>query len=334
MALLDEVPEAQRDKVAGALSSAFAPGAVTAVVAVTGGASGALTFRVVTDGGDFLLRVETLGGTMRNPHQYACMRIAAEAGIAPPIRHLDEDDGVLVLPFLDVRPLTDFPGGPTALAAEGGSLLSRLHDTAPFPSHGDHLDNLAGLLAHLQRSGRVGPGLLEKHAEAFARIRAAYPWDPSSFVSAHNDPNQFNVLFDGDRLWLIDWETASRNDPFIDLATMGSYLAPTPELRTTLLRAGLGRTPDEVDVARCTVMSLLVSLFAGCILLTIIDAPSGPAHTDLTAMTPAAFGAAIASGELVPGQPATTLAFAKLALQGFLDGLASPDAQRALTTLR
>ena len=332
--MLDDVPEGHREKVASALSAAFGSGEVTSVVATPGGASGALTFRVVTRGGDFLLRVETLGGSMRNPHQYECMRIAAEAGIAPPIRHLDETAGVLVLPFLDVRPLAEFPGGPAALAVEGGSLLARLHGTATFPAHGDHLDNLAGLLGHLARSGRVGPGLLERHAEGFARVRAAYPWDPTSFVSAHNDPNQFNVLSDGGRLWLIDWETASRNDPFIDLATMGTYLAPTPDLLDRLLTTGLGRRPDETDHARYTLMALLVNLFAGTILLLIVDDPSSPTHTDLRAMTPEAFGAAIASGDLVAGQPATTLAFAKLALQGFLDGLETPDAQRALATLR
>ena len=66
----------------------------------------------------------------------------------------------------------------------------------------------------------------------FERVRAAYPWQPDTFVSGHNDPNQFNVLYDGDRLWLIDWETAYRNDPYVDLATLCSALAPTPAPRS------------------------------------------------------------------------------------------------------
>jgi aminoglycoside phosphotransferase (APT) family kinase protein len=330
---LDEVPESHREKVEGALAAAFGADGARAVRAVGGGASGALTFRVATGAGDFLLRLETLTGPMRNPYQYECLRIAAEAGIAPPVQFLNEEAGVLVMPFLDVRPLESFPGGPEALAAEGGSLLARLHETTPFPSHGDHLENLARLLAALPAVGRVAAGLLDEHAAGFARIRAAYPWDPSSFVSAHNDPNQFNLLYDGERLWLIDWETASRNDPFLDLATMGTYAAPTDELRSVLLRAGLGREVNEVDVAHYTLMSLLVRLFAGSILLMIVPDAAGGPHTDLTATTPEAFGEAIASGELVAGQPATTLAFAKLSLQGFLDGLATPDVQRALAVL-
>jgi thiamine kinase-like enzyme len=38
------------------------------------------------------------------------------------------------------------------------------------------------------------------------------------WVSSHNDSIPSNILFDGDRLWLIDWESAYRNDPLVDVA--------------------------------------------------------------------------------------------------------------------
>jgi len=49
---------------------------------VTGGASGALTFRVERGGRRYLLRMEGQASPLRNPHQYLSMHIAAEAGIA------------------------------------------------------------------------------------------------------------------------------------------------------------------------------------------------------------------------------------------------------------
>ena len=39
------------------------------------------------------------------------------------------------------------------------------------------------------------------------------------YVSSHNDVLPRNVLFDGKRLWLIDWENGNRNEPLADLAT-------------------------------------------------------------------------------------------------------------------
>jgi len=61
---------------------------------------------------------------------------------------------------------------------------------------------------------------LDPHLEGFETIRAAYPWDASALVSSHNDPNPRNILFDGQRLWLVDWELRFRNDPLTDIAIL------------------------------------------------------------------------------------------------------------------
>ena len=328
---LEVVPEAQRDTVAGALTEAFGSSADELRV-VTGGASGALTYRVEAPDGSFLLRVETIQGPLRNPHQYDCMQAAAEVGVAPPIRFVDADAGVLVMPFIEQRPLSDHPGGSAGAAEEVAGMLARLHATEPFPARGDHLGNLGFLIDNLTRSGRIAPGLLDPHREGLEQIRAAYPWDPGSFVSAHNDPNQFNLLYDGDRIWLIDWETASRNDPYIDLATLCSHLAPTDELRDLVLRRWSGREPDALDRARLTLMGWVVRLFAGSILLTIVADPEVPTHTDLDALSGIEFGAAIERGELVAGTPKATLAFAKMVLGEFHDAIGTAPFDDALRT--
>jgi hypothetical protein len=52
-------------------------------------------------------------------------------------------------------------------------------------------------------------------------------------------------------------------------------------------------------------------------------------HRDLTPMSIAEFSEAVGSGRMVPGQAATTHAYAKIVLQAFLDGAATPDAARA-----
>jgi aminoglycoside phosphotransferase (APT) family kinase protein len=324
------VPEAHREKLAAALANAFGSGEVSSVLAFTGGASGAMTYRVEAGDGAYLLRGETIAGPMRNPNQYECMQRAADAGIEPPIRYVDADAGVVVIRWIDQRPVTGFAGGPVALASAGGQLLARLHETAPFPSRGDHLQNLAGLLGFVVSSGRVAPGLLDRHGEAFEQIRAAYPWRPDTHVSCHNDPNQFNLLYDGDRLWLVDWETANRNDPMIDLATMCTHLGPTVELRDEVLAAWRGAPVDELLRSKVVLAENLVRLFAGCILLLIVQDPATPSHTDLTAMSPVEFGERIERGDLVAGQPATTLAFAKMSLAGFLEAMETPEVSRAL----
>jgi aminoglycoside phosphotransferase (APT) family kinase protein len=327
------IPEQHRDAARAALREAFGPSGATALVPVTGGASGALAYRVETDAGPHLLRIEGIRGAMRNPHQTACLVAAAEAGIAPPVRHADDDTGLLVVGWIDQRPLAEHPGGPESLAADAGALIRRLHELDRFPANGDHLQNLRGLAGIVAGSGRVAPGLLDPHRAALEQLVAAYPWDPADHVACHTDPHLGNLLSDGERLWLVDWETAGANDPMVDLASLCAHLAPTPGLRDALLTAALGRAPDEEDRARLVLASQLGRAFAGLLLLLITTDPQHPVQDDLTALSIEDFGARLAAGELVAGRPATTIAFAKICLEALVAGMDDPEVVAAMALL-
>jgi thiamine kinase-like enzyme len=84
-------------------------------------------------------------------------------------------------------------------------------------------------------------------------------------VSSHNDSIPSNILFDGDRLWLIDWESAYRNDPLVDVAIVLDSFAILPELEDVLLRAWFGRAPDDALRARLVFMVTRRSIFAGVV---------------------------------------------------------------------
>jgi hypothetical protein len=334
--VLDEFPAAHRETARSALERAFGARAVSAVEPVRGGASGALTCRVTADGHAFLLRIEQrLDSPFRNPHQYECMRIAAEAGIAPRLRHVEPDAGVAIMDFLPTRPLGEYPGGAPALARDLGRLVSRLQATPRFPERYAFVSVVQWLLGFLRSSGLFADGLLDAHAEGFERIRAAYRFDPATAVSSHNDPNPNNVLFDGERLWLIDWESAFRNDPLTDVAILTQYLAPTPALQAALVEAWLGRAPDAYLSARLTLMRQLTRLYYAGLLFTVVarGARAEP-ETDLVALTPAEFGAALAAGKLTAASPETMRVLGKMSLAAFLAGLDDPGFEEALIVAR
>jgi len=60
---------------------------------------------------------------------------------------------------------------------------------------------------------------------------------PVSIVFAHNDLLAANLIDDGQRLWLIDWDYAGFNSPLFDLANLASNNELTPELQAALLEA-------------------------------------------------------------------------------------------------
>ena len=334
-ALLESVAIERRDVTQSALVAAFGASAVESLRPIAGGASGASTYRVDAAGKSYLLRIETRRSPLRNPHQYACMLIAAEAGIAPTLRYADADAGVAIMDFVHQRPLAEYPGGASALAKDLGRLAARLQRTPAFPPLWDFPKVVDRIFGFVRSSRLFADGLLDPHAAAFERVRAAYRWDASALVSSHNDPNPQNVLFDGERLWLVDWETAYRNDPLTDVAILVESFAQTPELERALVEAWLGQEPDRVLRARLALMRQLTRLYYAGLLLSIGGSePRAAPEADLRAPTPAELKAAVARGEHAPGSRATMFVLGKMCLAGFLSGMTAPGFDEALAIAR
>lgn len=332
--LVDVIPEPHRAAGQAALAEAFGAAPVQALRPLTGGASAALVYAVEVGGRPYLMRMETRRDAMRNPHQYACMRTAAEAGIAPPLRYVETAAGVAIMDLLPRRPLDQYPGGPTALVRALGDLTARLQATAAFPFLIDYRDLAQDLLTGMRASARFAPGLLDPHEQGLAEIRDAYPWDASGLVSSHNDPNPSNVLFDGERLWLIDWETAYRNDPFADVAILANDQAATPELETELLTAWLGRAPDAMARARLMVMRELTRLYYAGIIFAVALRSDGAGIDNLDAPDVDTFRAEVAAKGLTPGSPEALRTLAVMCLAGFRTAIATRGFRDALAVVR
>lgn len=307
---LTAVPDAYRVAVRAALAGAFGTRPVEAVTALTVGASAGAILRVETGGNRYLLRVEGPRSPLRYPGQYEALRMAAEAGLAPRVHYIDEAAGVAMTDFIETRPLGDFPGGRRALVRAVADLLHRLHGSPVFPAHVPYAETVARLFAHVRRTGLFAAGLLDRHVEHLERLRASYDWDPTQAVSCHNDSLPSNILFDGERLWLIDWESAYPNDPLVDIAIQLDNLARGPELEEVLLQAWLGRAADAGIRHRLAQARALNRLYyAGVLLSASATTPRAAPDDDL---------------DIPVDAPLTAHALGKLYLKGFLAGDAVP----------
>lgn len=317
------VAPAHREFARSAAAQAFGRMPVERIDLVSGGASGASVLRAQIGGRPYLIRVEGPATALlpRNPHRYACTQIAAAAGLAPEIHHLDEADGVLVTDFVEHRRFGSFPGGSPALARALGELLARLQTRTKFPRLVYYPDLLTRMLGQVREGKVFATGLLDEHAEHLARLRREYDREETLDVSSHNDPNPSNILFDGARLWLIDWEAAYRNDPLVDVSILLDSFAPTPELEERLLSAWLGRAPDEQVRARLATVRAFTRLYYACFLLTAALAdPDSLPDGDLSAPTPIELKRVLSDGTLKPGTRELARTFGKVYLRGFLSG--------------
>lgn len=188
------------------------------ITRVSAGLSGAGVYKV---GERHVLKVSTeRGGWIRKRD---VLERAASVGLAPRVVHADEARLAVVSEFVADRGLAPWLGTPAtrgeAIAALGRT-LRRAHE---LPLRGDAAQPLA-LLGEVWDGELAGFPVPAALLEAVAQLRAEEPpaYD-GPLVLSHNDLNPSNLIFDGERVLLLDWDAAAPNEPYYDLATVSVF---------------------------------------------------------------------------------------------------------------
>jgi aminoglycoside phosphotransferase (APT) family kinase protein len=173
-------------------------------------------------------------------HKLAIMRAAADAGLAPRVVHVDEEHRAIVSAYVTDRglmPRLFDPQTRTAMIALFGRTLRRLHDL-PVPD-GPGADALA-LLRASAAACAASPRFV---TDAVQRILDVPAPPARALVLSHNDVNPSNVVYDGERVLLLDWDVAMPNEPYYDLAAIATFLRLDETACLDLVAAHDGERP-------------------------------------------------------------------------------------------
>ncbi len=258
------IPQEKIDAVTRGLREAFGVSEFEDIRELTGRLGANPVFRIVVRGSAYLLRINMRAGDL--PRHYTCMRAAAEAGLAPHVWYTSVEDRISITDFVEAVPLAV-----SEALVRLPALLQALHALPPFCSapfnttctfllnRGPALD---GFLQQFQAANLLPTTESEEFVARLAELTAAYPYDEVEMVSSHNDlfkPD--NILFDGERLWLVDWEAAFLNDRYADLAAVANQVVTNAEEEIAYLREYFGAAPDQYQLARFHLMRQLAHLF-------------------------------------------------------------------------
>lgn len=219
---------------------------------------------VVRDGGDSYV-VRLVGGDdpahgIVRAREVAVSRAAHLAGLAPEL--VLAEPGLLVLRLIAGRALTADEVGDPAMLPRIAELLRRCHRDVAAHLRGPapcfwvfHAlrDYLAALATEGVPAGRI------------ARLRAIVDAleaeaGPTMLALTHNDLMPGNIIDDGARLWLIDWEFAGFGAPLFDLASLAVDNALGEAAQSALLAAYFRRDPSAALLRRFAAMMLAAEL--------------------------------------------------------------------------
>lgn len=121
--------------------------------------------------------------------------------------------------------------------------------------------------------------LAEEIVQNYTRIKNVYPCHTADLVSSHNDLKPENIIFDGERAWLVDWEAAFLNDRYLDLAVVANFVVSNDEEEFQYLHHYFGKQPDQYIQARFFLMQQMLHVFYTSIFI-LYAAKSVPIRID------------------------------------------------------
>jgi len=178
--------------------------------------------------------------------ELAASRAAHAAGLSPEVVHAEP--GAMVFRHVEGRTLAPEDVRAEAMLARIVPLLRRCHRELPRHFRGPApmfwvFQVLRDYAARLAEEGHRLAAELPRLMAAAERLEMAV--GPIEVVFGHNDLLAANLIDDGARLWLVDWEYAGFNSPLFDLGGLASNNELAPDLEERLLELYFDAPPTD-----------------------------------------------------------------------------------------
>ncbi|MEZ4730405.1 MAG: phosphotransferase [Caldilineaceae bacterium] len=271
------IPEAKWDAVQQALQTTFNTTTIDALQLLAGGLSSALVYKMTIDGQPYLLRLMMATDELRDPARYiTCMQHAATAGIAPKVYYANVEGALVITDFIATQARLSEYATPEKRLRLLAQTVKAIHALPRFPSLVNFLDGVDLFIEQFHASALLPASATAEHFRAYAAIQQVYPRHDPDLVASHNDLNPGNMLFDGRKLWIIDWEAAFCNDRYVDLAIAAKPFVSTAAEETVYLQSYFGDTLDAYKSARYFLMQQVCHMYYAMIMLKFAAAQKPP----------------------------------------------------------
>lgn len=264
------VPESKRAAVARALQFAFGSAEADACEILTRGASSALVFRICVSGKPYILRLVMEVTLLNDPRrQYSCMNAAAAAGIAPRVLYADAVDAVSIIDYVETRPFPEEPAAVDHLLLKLAGTVRSIHSLPCFPSIVNFLEMIDMMIVGFKAAAILPGPASDECLRLYSILRKSYPSSDRNKVSSRNDLNINNVLYDGNRVWIVDWEAAFSSDAYADLANVANSFVSNEAQEELYLNEYFRGQLDDYKRARFFLMQQVNHVFYAMVLLNL-----------------------------------------------------------------
>jgi thiamine kinase-like enzyme len=216
-------------------------------------------YKVTTPGGAYVVRVWASDGSLLaidRDAEHAASIAAARVGAGAPVHDYLPAEGVLVVGFIPGRTFTEADLRDPANLPRVARACRLLHAGPRCVRDFDMFDIQRHYLAIVRERGfRLPAGYLDFMPQV-AQLAKCLEIQAEGTVPCNNDLLPGNIIDDGERLWLIDYEYAGNNDPCFELGNAWSESDLSLDHLDELVTAYYGRHLRN-KIARARLLGLM-----------------------------------------------------------------------------
>ncbi len=226
--------------------------------------SGGLTnrnYQVTTPDGTFVARIAGTGSELLaidRDCEYRNSVTAAAAGAGAPVIEYRPQDRLLVIGYIEGRTFgaQDVAENIPRIAAA----CHRLHDGALFGNDFDMFEIQRRYRSVARSRGFTIPAGYDDLTPQFTAAEKALAVRAEGTVPCNNDLLPANLIDDGERIWLIDYELSGNNDACFELGNIAAEAHLERQALEDLVTAYYGR-PRRSKIARAWLLGGLVGMY-------------------------------------------------------------------------
>lgn len=233
---------------------------------VNGGYSGAFVYSIKANNQTYIAKLDDLNDKKLDPHRYyPNMLIASEYGITPRIYYSDPAQGITLMEHIQCKPLP--VAGPGAVR-DHASLIRDLHHMPEFTGW-KTLDEIVQFFLKILPASYLETDIIRSAISTSKRLSSLLS-DPADDRSCHCDLNPNNLLYNGRKYYLVDWQASCKRNLYFDLACMAIFFYYFDrDLQNKFLEEYLQRQPTEIEQAKYELMQIFVNIYYGIIFISL-----------------------------------------------------------------
>lgn len=208
--------------------------------------------KVTTPAGEFVVRLarsdNSLLGIDRDAESYNT-KAAEASGAGAPFVDYRPDLGVLVIGYVGARSYVNEDLRVPGVLPRVAAAIRLLHSGPRFSTNFDMFVRQPAYLRTCVSRGFAIPDDYVSYGAEFLRIQGALASRPLPTVPCNNDLLAGNIIDDGERIWLIDYDYAGNNDAYFELGNSWTECELDDDHLTELVTAYVGHE-DPALIAR------------------------------------------------------------------------------------